>query len=112
MARQLRIGYPGAVYLITSRGNEKRVIFEDDHDRETFLAPGKMFLRFHGASEMRQGQGLRIFCEEGSGGQSRAGSENSGGSGEVWSYPKGGGRLFGFSLYLCEQNPSQAVERV
>jgi REP element-mobilizing transposase RayT len=37
MARALRIEYPGAVYHITSRGNERRVIFLDDEDREQFL---------------------------------------------------------------------------
>jgi putative transposase len=37
MARPLRIEYPGAVYHVTSRGNEKRAIFKDDHDRENFL---------------------------------------------------------------------------
>jgi putative transposase len=38
MARPLRIEYPGAVYHATSRGNEKKRIFKDDHDRESFLA--------------------------------------------------------------------------
>ena len=37
MARALRLEYPGAVYHVTSRGNEKRVIFLDDEDREQFL---------------------------------------------------------------------------
>ena len=37
MARPLRIEYPGAVYHITSRGNEKKPVFKDDEDRETFL---------------------------------------------------------------------------
>jgi len=37
MARPLRIEYPGAVYHITSRGNEKKAIFKDDADREKFL---------------------------------------------------------------------------
>lgn len=37
MARPLRIEYPGAVYHITSRGNDKKAIFKDDHDRKTFL---------------------------------------------------------------------------
>ena len=37
MARPLRIEYPGAVYHITSRGNDKKAVFKDDHDRETFL---------------------------------------------------------------------------
>lgn len=37
MARPLRIEYPGAVYHITSRGNEKKAIFRDNIDRESFL---------------------------------------------------------------------------
>ena len=37
MARPLRIEYPGAVYHITSRGNEKKLIFKDQRDREIFL---------------------------------------------------------------------------
>lgn len=37
MARPLRIQYPGAVYHITSRGNEKKSVYKDDQDRENFL---------------------------------------------------------------------------
>ena len=37
MSRPLRIEYPGAVYHITSRGNEKKLVFKDDHDRDSFL---------------------------------------------------------------------------
>jgi len=37
MTRPLRIEYPGAVYHITSRGNEKKAVFKDDRDRENFL---------------------------------------------------------------------------
>ena len=37
MVRPLRIEYPGAVYHVTSRGNERKSIFKDDHDREIFL---------------------------------------------------------------------------
>lgn len=37
MARPLRIQYPGAVYHVTCRGNERRDIFRDDEDRRTFL---------------------------------------------------------------------------
>jgi len=36
MARALRIKYKNALYHITSRGNERRNIFENDHDREFF----------------------------------------------------------------------------
>lgn len=37
MGRPLRIEYPGALYHVTSRGNERRNIFLDDADRRKFL---------------------------------------------------------------------------
>ena len=37
MARPLRIQYPGAVYHVSCRGNEKKNIFKDDGDRQRFL---------------------------------------------------------------------------
>ena len=37
MARPLRIEYAGAVYHVTSRGNEKKPVFKDDTDRYNFL---------------------------------------------------------------------------
>ena len=37
MSRPLRIQYAGAVYHVTSRGNEKKPVFKDDEDRRTFL---------------------------------------------------------------------------
>ena len=37
MVRPLRIEYPGAVYHVTSRGNDRKDIFKDDQDRESFL---------------------------------------------------------------------------
>jgi putative transposase len=37
MARPLRIEYDGALYHVTSRGNERRSVFRDDTDRELFL---------------------------------------------------------------------------
>ncbi|MCL0068372.1 transposase [Thermodesulfovibrionales bacterium] len=37
MGRPLRIEYPGALYHITNRGNERRAIFTDDSDRSKFL---------------------------------------------------------------------------
>jgi REP element-mobilizing transposase RayT len=37
MARPLRIEYDGALYHITSRGNERRAAFRDNTDRELFL---------------------------------------------------------------------------
>jgi putative transposase len=38
MGRPLRIEYPGALYHVTSRGNEKRDIFLKDKDRRKFLS--------------------------------------------------------------------------
>lgn len=37
MARPLRIEYAGAVYHVTSRGNARENIFQDDTDKELFL---------------------------------------------------------------------------
>lgn len=37
MSRPLRLEHPGAVWHVTSRGNEKREVFRDDADRETWL---------------------------------------------------------------------------
>jgi putative transposase len=37
MGRPLRIEYPGALYHVTSRGNERRAVFMDDGDRRRFL---------------------------------------------------------------------------
>jgi hypothetical protein len=37
MARQLRIEYVGAIYQVTSRGNEGKAVFLDETDRIYFL---------------------------------------------------------------------------
>ena len=37
MARPLRIEYAGAVYHITSRGNDRKPVFKSDQDRINFL---------------------------------------------------------------------------
>ncbi|MCC7212048.1 MAG: hypothetical protein IT451_09415, partial [Candidatus Brocadia sp.] len=37
MARPLRIQYEDAVYHVTCRGNERKAIYRDDHDRHLFL---------------------------------------------------------------------------
>lgn len=37
MARPLRIQFPGALYHVTNRGNERKPIFKDDTDRRKFL---------------------------------------------------------------------------
>jgi REP element-mobilizing transposase RayT len=37
MARPLRLQFPGGVYHVTARGNDRRAIFEDDPDCSRFL---------------------------------------------------------------------------
>src|SRR5947199_10836537 len=37
MARPLRIEFDGALYHVTSRGNERKAIFKDEIDRKVFL---------------------------------------------------------------------------
>jgi putative transposase len=38
MLRKLRIEYPGTIYHVINRGNQRGNIFKDDHDRQRFLA--------------------------------------------------------------------------
>ena len=38
MSRPLRLEFPGAIWHVTSRGNERRDIYRDDRDRRSFLA--------------------------------------------------------------------------
>ncbi|MBU4268227.1 MAG: transposase, partial [Acidobacteria bacterium] len=48
MSRPLRVEYPGAVYHITSRGNERKSIFKSDGDRQLFLNIFRQTIsRFH-----------------------------------------------------------------
>lgn len=37
MARSIRIEFSGALYHVTSRGNRRDDIYEDDQDRDAFL---------------------------------------------------------------------------
>lgn len=37
MSRPLRIEFPGAIYHVTSRGDRREPIFDDDRDRQVFL---------------------------------------------------------------------------
>ncbi|MBW3566210.1 MAG: transposase [Acidobacteria bacterium] len=37
MARPLRLEHRGALWHVTSRGNNREMIFHDDDDRESFL---------------------------------------------------------------------------
>ena len=48
MARPLRIEYDGALYHVTSRGNDRKPIFKEDSDRELFLRTlAHVNARFH-----------------------------------------------------------------
>ena len=47
MARALRINYKGALYHITSRGNERKNIFENDYDRYFFIKTLKKSLNIY-----------------------------------------------------------------
>ena len=48
MSRPLRIEYDGALYHLTTRGNERRPIFKDDGDRQLFLTTlAQVTERFH-----------------------------------------------------------------
>ena len=48
MARPLRIEYDGALYHVTSRGNDRKPIFKDDGDRELLLRTlARVNERFH-----------------------------------------------------------------
>jgi putative transposase len=47
MARPLRIQYPGAVYHVTVRGNERKEIFRGDEDRQNFLKILSISLRIY-----------------------------------------------------------------
>jgi putative transposase len=48
MARLLRVQFEGAIYHVTARGNERRVIFRDDADRERFLRNLAQAQQLHG----------------------------------------------------------------
>ncbi len=37
MTRRPRLEFPGAVYHVTCRGNERRPVFRDDSDRQEYL---------------------------------------------------------------------------
>lgn len=48
MARPIRVEFPGAVYHVTARGNERRRTFRDDADRQQFLATLEQVAKEHG----------------------------------------------------------------
>ena len=53
MGRPLKIEYPGALYHVTSRGNERMDIFLDDWDRKKFLG---ILERYAGLSNQEIGK--------------------------------------------------------
>lgn len=55
MARPLRIEFPGAFYHVTSRGNEKRTVFQSIGDRERFLS----YLK---SAHDRYGATIHVYC--------------------------------------------------
>ncbi len=55
MGRPLRIGYPGAFYHITSRGNERKSIYQTSQDYERFIG------YLESATE-RYGANIHCFC--------------------------------------------------
>ncbi len=68
MARPLRIEFSGALYHLTSRGDRREAIFEDDEDRSIFLHTlAEVIERFHWLchayclmSAGSDGQGVRV----------------------------------------------------
>ncbi len=48
MARAPRIEYPGALYHVLARGNQRREIFHDDADRSKYLAKLAAYKQRHG----------------------------------------------------------------
>jgi REP element-mobilizing transposase RayT len=48
MTRPLRIEYPGALYIVTARGDGREAIYLNDADREDFLSVlGSVVRRFN-----------------------------------------------------------------
>ena len=64
MARPLRIEFAGALYHVTSRGDRREPIFEDDEDRVKFLGVlAEVVNRFnwlcHALLRVNQGENAR-----------------------------------------------------
>ena len=53
MPRRVRVEFAGAIYHVMARGNERREIFRDDHDRSRFLET---------LAEMVEQFGLRVHA--------------------------------------------------
>ena len=55
MSRPLRIEYPGAFYHVTSRGNERKMVFQSTRDREKYLA-------YLESAHDRYGAIIHVYC--------------------------------------------------
>lgn len=55
MARKLRLEFPGAVYHVTARANERKLLYRDDVDRQVFLG-------LLSREVFQQGWRLHAFC--------------------------------------------------
>ncbi len=55
MARPLRIEYPGAFYHVTSRGNERKIVFQSNRDRERYLS-------YLESAHERYGAVIHVYC--------------------------------------------------
>jgi REP element-mobilizing transposase RayT len=55
VSRPLRIEYPGAFYHVTSRGNERRTVFQSNRDREKYLS-------YLESAHERHGAVIHVYC--------------------------------------------------
>ena len=55
MSRPLRIEYPGAFYHVTSRGNERKMVFQSTRDREKYLT-------YLESAHHRYGAIIHVYC--------------------------------------------------
>jgi putative transposase len=55
VSRPLRIEYPGAFYHVTSRGNERKMVFQSTRDREKYLS-------YLGSAHDRYGAIIHAYC--------------------------------------------------
>ena len=55
MSRPLRIEYPGAFYHVTSRGNERKMVFQSTRDKEKYLT-------YLESAHHRYGAIIHVYC--------------------------------------------------
>jgi REP element-mobilizing transposase RayT len=55
VSRPLRIEYPGAFYHVTSRGNERKTVFQSNRDREKYLS-------YLESAHERYGAVIHVYC--------------------------------------------------